>query len=99
MTRKEYTYSYNCQVVEIPKSKQPMKKKSNALKGSITTLAKNQNGHHPEKAQEITVEFARREPRVELKEFIFNNSEEVKTETLCPPSTFATKYKIVLQDC
>lgn len=47
MTRKDYTYGYNCQILEIPKVKNQMKKKSNTLKGTINSIGKkneNQEG-------------------------------------------------------
>jgi len=55
MTRKDYTYGYNCQILEIPKIKATIKKKSNTLKGTINSIGKRNEHQETEKPQLITV--------------------------------------------
>ncbi len=41
MTRKDYTYTYDCKIIQIPKQKQVIKKKIlNAFKKTLETLPK-----------------------------------------------------------
>ena len=41
MTRKDYTYTYDCKIIQIPKQKQVIKKKVfNGFKNTLGTLPK-----------------------------------------------------------
>lgn len=60
MSRKEYTYSYAGQIMEIEKEKNWVKRKSNVKKNTISSIHGKKNDEENEKPNVISVEFGKK---------------------------------------
>ena len=93
LCRKEFTYSYNGGIIDIPKSKMAIKKKSRNCQQmrNATRKSESESGH----AEKIVVSYNTNDFKNEKKRFLFEEEVEKEKEGLAPLETRNMKFSLL----